>query len=689
MHSFQVLCLTILVICSSSWTANANLSVTQEPPEQDREPREESRRDQECGLYLAVSSTSTVEEPKWGIFAGATIPKHASVGAGEVGIQSFQLQGHITDVNDPKEVVSQRADMVDFLEQYIWVPHNSGGQFELSQGRKVVTAVPGIGVVGGYNIKLINADWNHSAAFHRPAWGEKMGVPHPGRGASSSFFEVTLSALSKIPAGMEVFVSYGENWNDDDSDNDDEITKEDHPKIDQTIDKMIEFFDKYNHELDDESKKEIYRFLIDDVLTAAAGAAKGKKIAKMLPESPDGLKELKALGGAAKLTSPEALRTLQWLAEHGRCMDNLRPGPSTIPHAGRGAFATRNLPAGSRVAPMPLVHIPDGAILDMFPLESRVDEGEEEEYLARVPYSKSTGSQLLLNYCLGHPDSKMLFFPAGSMTSFINHSPTPNAKLIWSDHPNNHKHWFELSPISLINKGNQHLGLMMEVVAIEDISEGDEVTIDYGPEWATAWRDYVEKWETSAKEGTIASTWPIRALDYNHQFVDKPIPINKEDYPENLMIKCFLLVVKPTDEPPLNESGDKIRIWTETPKTMRSENLFDCELIDVHDTTTPEGATSWNYTIKWHGKGSTTIVKQVPQKAIVFVDRPGTSDQHIDNAFRHYIGIPDELFPQGPWRDRKSTNMDEVPEQTNQESVQDEEEDDEDEEEDDEEEEED
>ena len=150
MNSFQALCFAILLLGSSSWTTMAQ--ATQEPPEQEREPTEESRRDvpvPECGLYLAVSSTSTVEEPKWGIFAGTTIPKYAPVGSGEVGIQAFQLQGNIMDANDPKETNSQRQDIVDFLEQYIWVPQNSGGQFELSQGKKVVTAVPGIGVVGG------------------------------------------------------------------------------------------------------------------------------------------------------------------------------------------------------------------------------------------------------------------------------------------------------------------------------------------------------------------------------------------------------------------------------------------------------------------------------------------------------------------------------------------------------------
>lgn len=486
-----------------------------------------------------------------------------------------------------------------------------------------------------------------------------MGVSHPGRGASSTYFEVTLSALEDIPAGMEIFINYGENWNNDEEEDEKEgvITKSDHAKIDQTIDKMIDFFEKHDAELDPESKQEIYHFLIQDVLAAAAGPKKGKNIAKLFPESPNALKQVKAQGGAMSLTSPNTVRTLPWLTKHGRCIDNLRPGPSNIPYAGRGAFATRQLPAGSKIAPIPLIQIPNGEILNMYPLESKVDE-EKEEYFSRVPDSEPTGSQLLLNYCLGHPESKMLFLPAGSVTSFINHSPEPNAKLIWSDHPNNHKHWFDVDPRTLIDEGNQHLGLIMEVVALKEIMEGEEVTIDYGSEWAAAWQEHLNKWEAATNDGTITTTWPTRALDYNNLFRDKPFPINEAEYPENIMPKCFLLVKKPTDESPVHESGEKIRIWTETSKTMTSENVFDCDLVEVYEVTTPEGANSWNYTIKWTGKFETTIVKKVPHKAIFFVDKPGTSDQHVGHAFRHYIGIPNDIFPQGPWRNLNSDDGD-------------------------------
>ena len=59
------------------------------------------------------------------------------------------------------------------------------------------------------------------------------------------------------------------------------------------------------------------------------------------------------------------------------------------------------------------------------------------------------------------------------------------------------------------------------------------------------------------------------------------------------------------------------------------------------------------YTISWTDDedGSKTIVKHVPRRAIVFVDKENTGDQFTEMAFRHYIQIPDDIFPVGPWRD--------------------------------------
>lgn len=140
----------------------------------------------------------------------------------------------------------------------------------------------------------------------------------------------------------------------------------------------------------------------------------------------------------------------------------------------------------------------------------------------------------------------------------------------------------------------------MEVVAITDIAPGDEVTIDYGEEWAAAWEDHIEAWNDGIEDGTIPDPWPIRALDMNAEYKNKPFEI-ESDYPENVMLKCFLMVKKPTDEPPINEAGEKVRIWTETPETMDSENLFDCTITDLEEVETEQGK-DWLYTVNWSSR---------------------------------------------------------------------------------------
>ena len=39
------------------------------------------------------------------------------------------------------------------------------------------------------------------------------------------------------------------------------------------------------------------------------------------------------------------------------------------------------------------------------------------------------------------------------------------------------------------------------------------------------------------------------------------------------------------------------------------------------------------------------FVDDVPREAIYFMNKPYTSDQHIESAFRHTIHIPDDMFP--------------------------------------------
>ncbi len=128
-----------------------------------------------------------------------------------------------------------------------------------------------------------------------------------------------------------------------------------------------------------------------------------------------------------ELRKQQSTRTIEWLEEHGTCGDHLAALPSTLPQAGRGAFAVRNLPKDSIVAQLPMIHIADRALLDMYnfaTVHDSTDGTSTGGSTKRIPVASAgkMGYQLLLNYCYGHKDSTLLLCPYGPLTNFINHN---------------------------------------------------------------------------------------------------------------------------------------------------------------------------------------------------------------------------------------------------------------------------
>jgi len=57
------------------------------------------------------------------------------------------------------------------------------------------------------------------------------------------------------------------------------------------------------------------------------------------------------------------------------------------------------------------------------------------------------------------------------------------------------------------------------------------------------------------------------------------------------------------------------------------------------------------YTVmkKSRGGNSRGMVTDVPREAIAYYDKPYTSDMHLPTAFRHPIGIPEDMLPEA-WK---------------------------------------
>ena len=159
-----------------------------------------------------------------------------------------------------------------------------------------------------------------------------------------------------------------------------------------------------------------------------------------------------------------SIRSLEWLQEHGTCMDNLRLGKSTITQAGRGAFAHRPIQKGDIVAPMPLIHV-DRNLLYMYEpmMNSHPDMPDHQP-----DHERPVHRQLLLNYCFGHRDTQLLLCPYGVGTALINHSKErANAKIVWSDKSTRRPEWLLMHPSEWMHE--MSAGLAFDVVATRDI----------------------------------------------------------------------------------------------------------------------------------------------------------------------------------------------------------------------------
>ena len=87
------------------------------------------------------------------------------------------------------------------------------------------------------------------------------------------------------------------------------------------------------------------------------------------------------------------------------------------------------------------------------------------------------------------------------------------------------------------------------------------------------------------------------------------------------------------------------------------QNLNICDLIDRYEyVDVNDGVTKFNYTVHTHKylENPPTIieVRHVPHHAITLIDRPYTGDLHTPGAFRRWINIDDQRFPQS-WRNAR------------------------------------
>ncbi|KAG7342924.1 SET methyltransferase domain containing protein [Nitzschia inconspicua] len=319
----------------------------------------------------------------------------------------------------------------------------------------------------------------------------------------------------------------------------DKIHRYDHVIADDLVEALIAFFDKFpNLSLD--MQGDVMDFMLQKVLRTATGA-NAKTITSLIPANPHKLKKVKKAGGTFMYRYQDMIKSNKWLHKNGFCLGAIRQGPSTIPHAGRGAFATRRIAKGDAITVSLMVHIASTDLMDMYPILTETKGGTTSTI-----YDKSKeriGEQILVNYAFGHPESSLLLVPLGTQVTLINHgSKQANVFITWSGEKGDviengdaylHDSVEELSGVA-------EIVFNMKVVALADIKEGDEITLDYGESWQEAWDEYVA-WFKENQEGT---KHPLKADDMKAIYKNKPLEtmetLEANPYPEGVHVACFI-----------------------------------------------------------------------------------------------------------------------------------------------------
>uniref|UniRef100_A0A7S2XS51 SET domain-containing protein n=1 Tax=Attheya septentrionalis TaxID=420275 RepID=A0A7S2XS51_9STRA len=452
----------------------------------------------------------------------------------------------------------------------------------------------------------------------------------PDAGAATPYHGKESLANGDMEAGMELFVEYGDEWfadrewkfgvlplSDDFLDADELIQDfyETHKTAFQTIhddhDIMTNLQDRW-----------------DGILMNQKDEDEGLVMA--LPTDVRDMDEVRQTG-SARHSVPNVVRSLEWLDEHGICLDNIEPKMSSSVVGQRGAFATRSLREGQVIAPAPLVHM-QRHFLHLY----------QEERDKSDPQLVS--DQLLLNYCYGHANSSLVFFPYAPIVNYINHSPTvPNAKIRWSQHSSyEHANWTHTDHKSVDDiMKHDAAALLMEFVATRDIGKGEEILIDYGPKWQDAWNTHVQQWTTPSDAETF---FPAAYWNENESLILTSKEQIEHPYPSNVVLLCFLQ--RKIQEMYRVDNSTTIGpqyIWEphdDDHEVMDGMgNAKKCEILkrSVRRNDGDDDERSY-YGVRVFGKEDRSwIVAGLPREFVEFYDKPYTSNQHLRHAFRHEI----------------------------------------------------
>ena len=226
--------------------------------------------------------------------------------------------------------------------------------------------------------------------------------------------------------------------------------------------------------------------------------------------------------------------------------------------------------------------------------------------------------------------------------------------------------------------------LLLELVALRDISPGEELFLDYGTAWQTAWQQHVQAWKPPPGAQQYA---PAYVHDDAIQALRTMEELREHPYPENIFTSCFYAyngtehakdsASQSSSSAAARDDGKHVTTvpWESKRGIFELRNLRPCVVLRRENSqlTHQRRKEGTRFVVQIRNRpnlppeavvptGAVHIVTRVPRHAIRFSDKIYTTDVHLPTAFRHEIHLNDELFPEA-WKDLKAQKEQEAVEQ--------------------------
>ena len=593
---------------------------------------------EECGLYLAPSS---IPGAGLGMYSGSkAYIKHELVSDGDIMIPEWDM-----DFNNGDD------DYYNLWNEYTWSASMIAGLEDDAEDVAFVSlASPGFGAAINCMLPLINVQDEH--------WEEEVlrmtrsGVTSdsPGAGAFTTITGRRFVAKKAIEPFSELYANYGEEYFAGRSAYNSVPFKKHYGMADHLIKSFIANVTSWQKEPTTDEGILHGEDFEDDLWNFIVGMRdiwdKSRTMFALPSQNStaiEGLRQLLDGGGSRYQHYNNTVKNQEWMDENGQCMDNIRDGISKIPHAGRGAFANRLIRKGELVSPAPLIHLPNSSSYMIY------DHIKDATGQWKRNKTSPSGYQLMLNYCFGHRDSTLLLCPYGYLNLNINHNhKNPNTKVVWTDNKRmRHPEWLD---IPLQNWTEEwHSGLALDYIALRDITQGEEITIDYGIEWETAWQEHVRRFDTPRK-GYKPSYELNEIIDLKIPTIFEPIEAQFQGVTTFCRSYFF----------PERHKFTPHKFGTSEDDDTSIERHYTCRVLMRHDDDNMytveifhrESRMAESDFYESHFDTPEYVLFNVPRDAIFFRDMRYSRDHHQPWVFRHEMRLPDDIFPE-VWKNRK------------------------------------